>query len=64
MIHKLQDGGFVVSDGGTWLPGVYQTRELAQAALEIDCDELNARWEAVLANGRDTMTENDLLERK
>lgn len=64
MIHKLQDGGFVVSDGGTWLPGVYQTRELAQAALEIDCDGLNACWEAVLADGRDTMTENDLLERK
>ena len=64
MIHKLQDGGFVVSDGGTWLPGVYQTRELAQAALEIDCDQLNARWGAVLADGRDTMTENDLPEKK
>lgn len=62
MVHKLQDGGFVVSDGGTWLPGVYQTQELAQAALRIDCDELNARWEAVLAEGRDTMTDKDLLE--
>lgn len=64
MIHKLQDGGFVVSDEGTWLPGVYETGELAQAALDIDCDELNARWEAVLASGRDTMTEKDLLEKK
>ena len=64
MIHKLQDGGFVVSDGGTWLPGVYQTRGLARAALEIDCDELNDRWETVLSEGRDIMTEKDLLERK
>ena len=64
MIHKLKDGGFVVSDEGTWLPGVYQTRQLAQAALDIDCDELNERWEAVLADGRDTMTEKDMPERK
>ena len=64
MIHKLKDGGFVVSDEGTWLPGVYQTRELADAALDIDCDDLIARWEAVLADGRDTMTEEDLLEQK
>jgi len=64
MIHRLEDDCFVVSDGGTWLPGVYQTRELAQIALEIDCDELNARWEAVLADGRGTMTEKDMPERK
>lgn len=58
---KLQDGSFVVHDDGTWLPGVYETKELANAAIDFDCDELKRRWELVLADGRDVMTAADLL---
>ena len=60
-VKKLpEDGCFVVSDSGTALPGVYATEQLARAAAEIDCDDLQAMWDAVLADGRDTVTELDM----
>lgn len=34
-VHKLEHGGFAISDDGGWLPGSYATEEAAEAALKI-----------------------------
>jgi hypothetical protein len=64
MIYKLPEGTFVISDGGTWLPGVYETEQVAQAAIDMHDDSLYALWESVLAAGRDTITAQDLWKQQ
>ena len=39
--HKVESG-FAVSEGGTWLPGCYETAEAAKLACTKDCDALDA----------------------
>lgn len=38
-IYKVE-GGFVVADNGTWLPGVYATSEAAELAPSLSDDAL------------------------
>jgi len=50
MTIKQVDGGFVISSGGTWLPGVYEDERTARYAFRLPAevlqrlqDEANAR---------------------
>lgn len=40
IIYETDDGNFVISDEGGWLPGSYDTIETARYALEMDSDLL------------------------
>lgn len=39
------DGEFVVSHGGTWVEGLYATKNAALAALTLSPDVLHRLWE-------------------
>lgn len=41
MIHKLKDGTFVISSGGTWLSGIYDCETTATFALDFSDSDLN-----------------------
>jgi len=36
MVHKLLGNQFVISSGGAWLPGVYETEKAAHYAFQFD----------------------------
>lgn len=38
------DDGYVVSEGGTWLPGAYATEEAARLACTLEPSELERIW--------------------
>lgn len=38
-VHAV-DGGFTVADGGTWLPGVYDTPQTAARATKLPDERL------------------------
>ena len=46
MIYKCDDGTYVVSDDGVWLPGAYATEEAARIACRCDRSALSRAWEA------------------
>ena len=50
----------MVSDQGTWVPGVYDSEEAARLAGELLPDAVHAMWEGVLDSGRDTATIADV----
>ena len=53
--------GYVVSENGTWVEGVYATEEAARKAVPIAPERLSQIWAAVLANDPDgVITEDDL----
>ena len=58
-IHKTSDG-YMVSDQGTWVPGVYDSEEAAKLAGELSPDAVHVMWEGVLDSGRDTATVADV----
>jgi len=58
-IHKTSDG-YMVSDQGTWVPGVYDSEVAAKLAGEMSPDKVHAMWEGVLDSGRDTATIADV----
>lgn len=61
--HKISDG-YLVSDQGTWVPGVYETEEAAKLAGELSPDAVHDMWEGVLRSGRDTATLKDVQDAK
>lgn len=61
--HKISDG-FVISDEGTWIPGVYDTENAAIAAAGLSPESVQAMWDQVLASGRDTATMADVERAK
>jgi hypothetical protein len=58
-IHKTSDG-YMVSDQGTWVLGVYDSEIAAKLTGEMSPDEVHAMWEGVLDSGRDTATIADV----
>ncbi len=42
MIYELGTGGFVISNRGGWLPGVYATRAAARYAFQFSDEDLSA----------------------
>lgn len=44
-ITKVEDG-YVVSEGGTWLPGAYATEDAARLACALPPSELERIWAA------------------
>lgn len=52
--------GFVVSDDGTWLPGIYATEAAAEMAGLLPDWKINAVWKQVLERGDKAITEGDL----
>jgi hypothetical protein len=58
-IHTTSDG-YMVSDQGTWVPGVYDSEKAARLAGELSPDAVHAMWEGVLDSGRDTATFADV----
>jgi len=58
-IHKTSDG-YMVSDQGTWVPGVYESEAAAKLAGELSPDTVHFMWESVLDSGRDTATIKDV----
>ena len=58
-IHKTSDG-YMVSDQGTWVRGVYDSEETARLAGKLSPDAVHAMWESVLYSGRDTATIADV----
>lgn len=53
---KLSDGTFVVSEGGSWVTGCYESEKAALLACDKDPDALEALWGNCLASGRETLT--------
>ena len=41
-VHKLDDGTFVISSGGCWLPGIYADQETANYAFQFSDAQLSA----------------------
>lgn len=46
MVYQCDDGTYVISDDGGWLPGAYETETAARLALECDPAALSMAWEA------------------
>lgn len=40
MIHEVKDG-YVISSGGTWLPGKYESKKAARLAFKLTDDQLS-----------------------
>jgi hypothetical protein len=59
MIHKVGDG-FVISSGGTWLPGSYESERAARYAFRFSADDLQRLQDAANARGDGTITFADL----
>lgn len=57
--HKISDG-YLVSDNGTWVPGVYESEEAAKFAGELSPEAVHNMWEGVLQSGRITATIQDV----
>jgi hypothetical protein len=57
--YKISDG-YVVSDQGTWVPGVYDSEETARLAGELTPVAVHEMWEGVLQTGRDLATIEDV----
>lgn len=54
-LYVFQNGTVTVSEDKVWLPGVYESREAALAALNVDPDKLYA-----LAQRRTVITAQEL----
>lgn len=66
---QLDDGYWVCSSYGTWLPGVYESRKACRLAYRVDPDALSEMWEAKLnENGTVpddlVLTESELRQEK
>ena len=62
-ITELKDGtGFVVSQKGCWVSGVYASEKAARMAVKLSPDDLEARWQACIKANPDmpTLTEEAL----
>lgn len=59
-VFQGKDGTFTVAEYGTWIPGVYDTKETALAAAKLSPEDVHARWEKVLDSGRITATIADV----
>ena len=40
MIYKTDSGHFVISSGGTWLPGSFESKRAANYGFRFSCDSL------------------------
>jgi hypothetical protein len=47
------DTGYVASDSGTWLPGVFDSEQTARLAATLDAVALAAIWKEKLAHDHD-----------
>ena len=61
-ITALKEGGFVVSENGCWIEGVYATEAAAEKSATADPDKLSEVWKSVLATDREHgMITEDML---
>lgn len=59
-VYQGKDGTFTVSEFGTWIPGVYDTKETAIAAAKLSPVDVDAMWNKVLDSGRITASMTDV----
>ena len=59
-VYQGKDGTYTVSEYGTWIPGVYDTKETAIAAAKLSPVGVDAMWDKVLESGRITATMSDV----
>ena len=59
-VYQGSDGTYTVAEYGTWVPGVYATKEAAIAAAKLSPVKVNAMWYEVLESGRITATLADV----
>lgn len=65
MIHKTDNGTYVISSGGCWLPGAYDSRLAAYFAFRFSGEALQRLQDAANARGDGIITRADLnAERK
>lgn len=56
------DGGWVISDGGTWLPGVYESEAVARQAARLEVEVLESLNSICHVDGENRLiTADDLL---
>jgi hypothetical protein len=62
-ITKVKANQYVLSDRGTWLPGVYASRDAALLAARLDVSALAALWAGHLERhgSKAVLREADLL---
>lgn len=58
--YKVQDG-WVVSDGGTWLPGVFDSKETAKKAALLSDDKLEELTQKINIDEARSINMEDLL---
>lgn len=59
---ELKEGGFVVSQNGVWVEGVYATEAAARLAPNVAPQVLSDKWEACLNQDQNGyLTEGDLI---
>lgn len=54
-IEQTATGRYVVSEGGSWLPGVYASEAAARRAVDMDPEQLDALWQSALAASPDAV---------
>jgi len=60
VIYKTKDGGWVISSGGSWLPGVYKTASVARWAFRFPNETLQRLQDEANKRGDSIITEDDL----
>ncbi len=60
MIYPSIDGGFVISSGGTWLPGVYEDRRAANFAFRLSSEKLEHLRRRVVLEQKRLITWDDI----
>ena len=61
-IKQTAPGRYVVSEGGSWLPGVYASEAAARRAVDLDSEQLAALWQSALVASPDAVLTLDALE--
>ena len=59
-VYQGSDGTYTVAEYGTWIHGVYDTKETAIAAAKLSPVAVDAMWNHVLESGRITATLADV----
>ena len=54
-VEKVAPDRYVVSEGGSWLPGAYDTEAAARRAVDLDPERLDTIWQAALAASPDAV---------
>jgi hypothetical protein len=60
-VKSLKTGGFVVSENGVWIEGIFSTEEAARKAVGVDPHRLSEIWQSVLKDDPDNGTISEAM---